>query len=118
MTKFFNASSLALTVASAMAAITPAPASAQSIDAPISVSVPYADLDIGHASGARVLLQRIQSASIRACGGEPDIRGLRERAAFDQCRKVTTSKAVAQVASPMLTAMAEHDLPPVRVAGR
>jgi UrcA family protein len=118
MSNVFNTRPVTLTIAAAAALMIAAAAAAQTSEAPISVSVHYADLNISQAAGARTLLQRIQSASIPACGGAPDIRLLAERAAFEQCRKAAIGQAVARVDSPRLTALASHGVEPVRVAGR
>ena len=53
-----------------------------------------------------------------ACGGEPGVRELQQHAAFDQCRKSAVGDAVAQVNSPVLTAMAGDKLQPVSMASR
>jgi UrcA family protein len=117
MTKLFSVSGLGLTfaVVSTFAAV---PAHAQFIDTPISVSVGYADLDINQAAGAKILLERIDAASVRACGGEPDIHMMQQRATFDQCRKSAVDQAVATVNTPLVTALADQGLPSVHVASR
>jgi UrcA family protein len=93
------------------------PAAAQSVDEPVSITVSYADLDISHAAGAAVLLRRLQSAAVKACGGAPDIRVLGEEAAFEKCRVAAVTRAVAQVNSPQLTAQAKT-AHAIQVAGR
>jgi UrcA family protein len=116
----YNISTQTVGVAIAAAAIlaVAAPAAAQITETPISVSVSYADLDLGHAVGARVLFERIKSASIRACGGAPDVRVLKQRLAFNQCVEAATSQAVAQVGAPILTSMAGREVQLARVARR
>ena len=118
MTKIFSTRTLTLTAAAAFGLIVAAPAGAQTSEAPISISVQYADLNLNHAAGANMLLQRINSAAVRACGGAPDIRLPAQRSAFDQCRKAAVSQAVAEVNSPVLTAMVSHNPTPVTVASR
>jgi UrcA family protein len=93
------------------------PAAAQSVDEPISVTVTYADLDISHQAGAAALLQRLQAASVKACGGAPDVRVLGQVAAFDKCRREAVSRAVDQIHAPLLTALAQKGHP-VQVAHR
>jgi UrcA family protein len=112
----FRTIGLAFAAASTLAAA--APALAQSDPAPISITVRYADLDVGHEAGARTLLQRIRAASVRACGGQPDLRLLDRRADFDQCRASAIGAAIGKVDSPVLTAMAAQPGPAVRVADR
>jgi len=76
-------------------------ASAQTAD---GVTVSYADLNISTAAGAKVLLQRIHAAAADACGVAPtgplDLQ--REHA---DCAKQVTDQTVANVNSPVLTAM-------------
>jgi UrcA family protein len=117
MTKFFNARTLGITFAAA-ALLLSNPASAQTSTAPISVTVSYGDLDLGHAAGAQALLQRIERAADQACGWAPDLRLLAERAAFEQCRKTAITTTVARIDAPMLTALAGSRGQPERVAGR
>jgi UrcA family protein len=105
-------SALILT-ASAMAA----PAYARPADDPVSITVSYADLDIGHPAGAAILLRRVQAAAAQACGGAPDIRLLAETAAFERCRREAVNRAVAEVNSPLLTASAKARRV-IQVAGR
>jgi UrcA family protein len=115
MTSLTTARALsALIVAASAVAL---PAAAQSVDEPVSVTVSYADLDIGHQAGAATLLHRLQTAAVQACGGAPDIRVLGEVAAFDKCRRAAVSRAVAEVHSPMLTALARTGHA-IQVAGR
>jgi UrcA family protein len=83
----------------------------------VSITVSFADLDIGHQPGAAALLRRLQTAAEQACGGRPDIRVLGEVAAFDKCRRAAVSRAVAQVNSPRLTALA-RTAHAIQVAGR
>jgi UrcA family protein len=116
--KIFNVRALALGLFTGAVLAAAAPAGAQTTEDPISVSVSYADLDIGHAAGAEVLLQRIKSAAVRACGGAPHKRALRQRAAFDDCRVTAISQAVAEVNSPALTELASSGVAPVRIASR
>lgn len=93
-------------------------AAAQPIDQPISVTVSYADLDIGHPAGATVLLHRLETAAVQACGGMPDVRLLAQVAAFDRCRRESVSRAVAQVNSPILNAAASSRGSPTEFATR
>ena len=109
-------SSVAITAL--LAVTTQAHSQATDANAPMKISVRYGDLDIGHAAGAKVLFQRINSAAARVCGGEPDLRELQQRAAYDQCRKTAVGEAVAKIDSPIVTALASHDRLPVDVASR
>ena len=91
---------------------------AQTQDEAPNIEVRFADLDIGHAAGAKVLLGRIEAAAASVCGGNPDPRLLDQRVFFERCRKMAMVRAIAQVNSPMLAAMAGQASEPVRVAGR
>ena len=118
MTRVFSIRALSAILAATSVLTGAAPVSAQSADAAPNVAVRYADLDVSHVTGAKVLLQRIKTAAIRACGGAPDLREFQRRADFDQCRKSAVASAVARVNAPVLTAMAGRDIESVRVAGR
>ncbi len=118
MTKFCNASAIALTLVAGLALVGAAPAFAQSADQSPGVSVHYDDLDTTSAAGARVLLQRIKTAATVTCGGEPDIHQLVEHEIFDQCRDEAVSNAVRKVGAPMVTAMAKGADKSMTFAGR
>ncbi|HEX4182862.1 MAG TPA: UrcA family protein, partial [Caulobacteraceae bacterium] len=112
-----NALGLSATFAAASILVAAAPANAQTDAAP-KVTVQYADLDIGHASGANLLLERIKSASTLACGGQPDMRDLKQFGQFRDCQKTAMHDAVARIDAPMLTAVANHEIEPNRLASR
>jgi UrcA family protein len=109
MTKFQKICSLILALASSSAMVAASAAHAQSDTEATSVTVRYGDLDVGRSDGAKVLLERIRFASIRACGGEPDVRDPRQRGDYDQCRDTAVRDAVVHVHSPVLTAMAGEE---------
>ncbi|HEX4184155.1 MAG TPA: UrcA family protein [Caulobacteraceae bacterium] len=109
MTKFHKVCSLILALASSSAMVVASPVCAQSDMETTSVTVRYGDLDVEHSDGAKVLLERIRFASIRACGGEPDVRDPHRRGAYDECRDTAVRDAVAHVHSPVLTAMAGEE---------
>jgi UrcA family protein len=90
----------------------------QSSDGPRSVAVGYDDLDVGQAADAKVLLQRIEAASVQVCGGLPDPRDLAWRAEFDECRALAVNEAVRSVNSPLLASLSGQTQTSVRVAGR
>lgn len=88
-------------------------ASAQTADqdsAP-SVTIQFADLDLGHQAGARVMFQRIQTAAVVACGGQSDLQMLERRQLFDSCRKQTITRALDQLHAPLVTAMGGQPAP-------
>lgn len=75
-------------------------------DAPISVRVGYADLNLNSAAGAKAMLARIEAAARRACGSEPDIRDLQRVAVYSRCRTETTQRALTALNAPLVTALA------------
>lgn len=118
MTPFNTLSALGATLAVASLALASSPAKAQTSDAPAIVSVNYADLDITHAPGARVLIGRIEAASERVCGGALGGREPGERAAVDQCRKDAVSRAIGQINPPLFSALTGEQPRSVNVANR
>jgi UrcA family protein len=67
--------------------------------------VPLADLDLASAAGARVLLQRIETAADEVCGGETHARSKAAQADYRACRAQAISDAVASMRTPTLTAL-------------
>jgi len=73
------------------------------------VAVSYGDLDLGNASDARVLLDRLQDAAYKACGGDrrsisnytPQWNWLATE--LQECRNDAVSRAVATVDAPLLS---------------
>jgi UrcA family protein len=119
MSKLFNAETLGgLVLAATVLVAGAAPALAHAADGQTSVTISYRDLDVSHSAGAKALYQRISAASVRACGGAPDLRRLDEVAAFDQCRASAIRQAIASVDAPTLSDMAAQDLRNVRMASR
>jgi UrcA family protein len=110
MTRFLTTPVLCLAAAASLSCA--APVLAQTLDTVPSVTVKFADLNIGSRAGAWVLLKRIEAAANTACGGAPDIRLLDQLARFEACRRSAVARAVAAVDSPMLTAMAHGGAPP------
>jgi UrcA family protein len=68
------------------------------------VRVPYGDLDLAAAPGARVMLARIKAAADRACGGAPDIRELARQPGYDRCVRDASTLAVRDLHAPLVTA--------------
>lgn len=84
----------------------------------LSIEVRFDDLDLRHPAGARVLLHRIETAAIEVCGGQPDRRDPVQAAAFDRCRVAATDQAVSLLDETTLTAMADLQGLPLRLANR
>lgn len=92
-----------LALAGALAALSVAPisfATAQSEDVP-SVTVRYADLDLGSAAGVNTLYHRISNAAKAVCPN-PDIRDLNALTAAEHCQDQAIARAVQQVNNPKL----------------
>jgi len=83
-----------------------------------SIDVFYGDLNLDHAAGAAVMLNRIKSAAVRVCGGAPhglDLKGQRD---FRACVADATNDAVRQLNAPLVTALHTGRNAGPRVAGR
>jgi UrcA family protein len=71
-------------------------------------AIPLSDLDPASAAGARALLQRIEAAADRVCGGAPSAVTDYQKQDFAECRRAAISGAVARTASPALTRLASR----------
>jgi UrcA family protein len=80
------------------------------------VKVRYADLDLTTAAGAKVMLGRIRMAAKEACGWAPPNNDLAAQPIFRQCVGGATSRAVATLDSPLVTAMNTPEVTPARMA--
>lgn len=75
----------------------------------LSVAVSRADLDLTRPADAAVLLQRVETAARKACGGDPrrhpsyEVMPRYVRKAFAECRVDAVARAVDEVGSPMLS---------------
>ena len=65
-------------------------------DEAVSVTVPYADLDIADPAGADALTQRIDSAVEKVCH-RPDIRDLKAMVAWEECKADALAGAMEQL---------------------
>jgi UrcA family protein len=98
-------------------------ASAQTIhvtdtDSQRSVKVSYGDLDLAHAQGAQVLIDRVRQASQIACGESPSLANLEQTQAYRSCVVSTADQAIASVGEPMVTAMYQNTARPQLLAAR
>ncbi|MCA3712799.1 MAG: UrcA family protein [Phenylobacterium sp.] len=98
-----NKPSLAL-IAISLIALSGASASAQPNPDEVAIKVSYNGLDINTASGAKVLLRRIEQAATAVCGGEPANR-LDRMKTFRPCTKEVVNRTVSKIDSPALTAL-------------
>ena len=65
-------------------------------EATVSVTVPYADLDVADPAGADALTQRIDSAVEKVCH-RPDIRNLKGMVAWEECKADALAGAMEQL---------------------
>ena len=65
-----------------------------------------ADVDPNSAAGARVLLQRIETAADAVCGGEANATSKSQQRSYVDCRSDAISGAVSTMGAPALKAMA------------
>jgi len=90
----------------------------RTIGAPSFVSVRSDDLDLQRPADAQTLFERIEAASVPACGGTPDYRDAPRISAFDQCRKAVIGRAVRRLNQPLLAEVADANALTIRVAMR
>lgn len=102
----FNLIGAACALAAAVAGLPAASQPYAAGDAPVSVRVGYADLNLNSAAGAKAMLARIDAAARQACGTEPDIRDLQRVTVYSHCMTETTQRAVATLNAPLVTALA------------
>jgi len=65
----------------------------------------YGDLDIETEQGAKIMLQRIEQAAKKACGGHPTFStytGSLDHT-FEECRGEAIQRTVKQLGAPMVT---------------
>jgi UrcA family protein len=73
-------------------------------DGVVSVRVPYADLNLQSAAGARIMLARLTAASHSTCGAEPTITDLGRSQLYRGCVSGTLDRAVRSLGAPLVTA--------------
>ena len=79
------------------------------------VAVSYGDLDLGNATDAHLMLDRLQDAAYKACGGDPrwspsyTLHWNWLATEFQQCRHDAVSRAVATVDAPLLSQVFRGD---------
>lgn len=71
----------------------------------VSVKVSMSGLDMKSESGAKVLLQRIQTGSKQACGDRPDMLALDQHATYEACVKSTIDRTVGSLDNPLVTSL-------------
>jgi UrcA family protein len=70
-----------------------------------TLRVAYADLDLSREAGARSLFKRIALASRQVCGTRPSPKLIEANARYQACYRDSLSQAVAEIGSPLLSAM-------------
>ena len=85
--------SVAAVISVALSSIAVAPAAAQDTQ----VAIAYGDLDLDTPAGSEALAERIE-AGVKAVCARPDIRDLKEMAAWEQCKDAAVSSAAEQLA--------------------
>lgn len=90
-------------VAAALCTLATSGAIADSFNEPMRRTVSYAELDLSKQAGVEVLYRRIKDAARIVCGGRDPI--VRISLARSQCYEKAVADAVAQVNSPLLTAL-------------
>jgi UrcA family protein len=65
----------------------------------------YGDLNIETEQDAKIILQRIERAAKKACGGHPTFSSYTGRLddTFDECRSEAIARTVKQLGAPMVT---------------
>ena len=75
------------------------------------VVVRYDDINVKQASGARILLARIDEAADNVCGPQPDIRQLGAWKSFRDCRKTAMDTAMASLPFDLMAAIDRPNRP-------
>jgi UrcA family protein len=106
MTRLVDTFCLAAVAAAVLAAGADAVIAAPGFAQTTSVVVRYNDLRLDAPAATEVLERRIAVAARQVCGGEPDIRDLDRRPAYDDCRADATQRALAQLQATRALALA------------
>jgi UrcA family protein len=106
MTRLVDTFCLAAAAAAALAAGADALIAAPGFAQTTSVVVRYGDLKTDSPGASEVLERRIAVAARQVCGGEPDIRDLDRRPAYDDCRADATQRALSQLQATRALALA------------
>jgi UrcA family protein len=97
MTRLVDTFCVAAIAAAALAAGVDALITAPGFAQTTSVVVRYDDLKLDAPGATEVIERRIAVAARQVCGGQPDIRDLDRRPAYDACRADATQRALAQL---------------------
>jgi UrcA family protein len=75
---------------------------ADSSDRPLSLDVPYSDLNLASRAGATAMLSRLRNAATIVCGGRPHRASAQEASAYRACVRTAVEGAVRQINAPLL----------------
>jgi UrcA family protein len=77
-------------------------------------AVYYGDLNLNAEQDAKIMLQRIERAAKKACGGHPTFGSYSHLSdhAFEECRRETIQRTVKQLGAPMVTRIYSEATPP------
>ncbi len=93
-----------LYVAAALALAIPSFAAAQSANGDGSVAVRYGDLNLNDRAGAAVMLHRLDTAALEACGVSPfSLREYKLAVQGSACHVTRMDQAVAELGAPAVT---------------
>jgi UrcA family protein len=81
-------------------------------EAPKTLTVHFADLDLSNDAGVARLFDRIKGAATRVCSGHRGGRTLRDKEQYTACLDLALSNAVARVDRPELTDYVVGKQPP------
>jgi UrcA family protein len=96
---------MATTLLAAAVLLTAHAAQAQTEPTTKSTRVSYAGLNLADESDARVVLQRIRRAAAQVCGPDLGASAVIHSRSYMRCKKDATSNAVADLRSPLVTAI-------------
>jgi UrcA family protein len=97
----------ALALASAAPVAMPAHA-----EGPTTVGVRFNDLDLNRPTDAAIMLGRLDSAAMQACGASPfgSLREYRLSIRWSRCYTDGISRAISELNAPALTALYEREM--------
>ncbi|WP_091738152.1 UrcA family protein [Phenylobacterium immobile] len=102
----------------AVAALLAAPAAVQAADQTVHIAVRHGDLNLSNPADAARMMQRLDKASLSACGASSfSLREVREATRRDDCYQAGLNRAVADLNAPLVTAIL-RDHTSLQVASR
>jgi UrcA family protein len=76
-------------------------------------AVYYGDLNLNSEQDAKIMLERIEQAAKKACGGHPTFSSYTGRLddTFDECRSEAVARTVNQLGAPVVTRLYSETMP-------